>query len=96
MLVNYKYIWYKLYSKLQILMYHTSIILIHLSIVIVMSKFAVVIHSLRPELQLDLDSITNGNSLETFTLGSIVSLGEWHHLAINILPCNMQPTYEVC
>ena len=53
-------------------------------------------HSLRPELQLDLDSITKVNSSETFTLGSIVTLEEWHHLAINVLPCNMQPTYEVC
>ena len=51
--------------------------------------------SLRPELQLDLRSTTEGNSSETFTLGSIITLGKWHHLAINILPCNMQPTYEV-
>jgi len=50
---------------------------------------------LRPELQLDLRSTIDGNISETFTLGSIITLGEWHHLAINILPCNMQPTYEV-
>ena len=31
----------------------------------------------------------------TETLGSVIKLGQWQHLAISVLPFNMQPMYKV-
>ena len=50
-------------------------------------------HSLCPELQLEFDS--DSISPHSVTLGSILTLNKWEHLAVNILPHVMTPLYTL-
>ena len=45
------------------------------------------------ELQQTIGSTTE--SMHSRTLGSVITLGKWHHLSISVLPVEMQPIYRV-
>lgn len=44
--------------------------------------------------KLQLQCHTEGDT-HARTLGSVVRPGQWHHVAISVLPYNMQPVYQV-
>ena len=56
-------------------------------------SFHVISPRLTSELQLTVGS--NTETVHSKTLGSVISLGSWHHLSISVLPLEMQPVYKV-
>ena len=38
---------------------------------------------------------STAESAHSRTLGSVITLGKWHHLSISVLPVEMQPIYKV-
>ena len=61
--------------------------------VLIVSAFHLSICRLTSELQLTMGS--TAESEHSRTLGSVITLGKWHHLSVSVLPVEMQPIYKV-